>query len=736
MSRNKLGGVWVLALFLWLAAALPGQAGVLLEVTPGLGGIYKGDTVLPLQVQVTNQDDQVLTGEIYLEKRVARGQVSQELPYDYRLKVQLLPGGRQTYTMLLSPEMSNFFNYGNGDVFVVLESAGQVLGRVKPGGTNVRGGQVCLVGAMELLNSPLVAYLNKQLGNSLTVKYLPPEKLPGQGAAWDNADWLVVNSAQLAALDTNRSQILRQWLARGGVLVLPAFSSQELSPDLSSLTEHLYNRLDIPGGGQLRTYLYGRGYVLTADRPLSALAALPAELWSAWLPGTVEKGKNSFSAQSGFLAEQAGYWPLPRLVRAGTLFALWLVYLLLVGPGLYWLLKRRGRTVWMWPAVPALALLSALVIYLANPLMRAGGYRQQTLALVDVQTARERQVGLGTAVFLPRGGQLTLLPGPGFLLWPGFGDGTEGVLIQQRNEEQTISYSNVPYSSQRRLQGSGYLSGQGQIQANLHFAGDILTGTLTNGTGVDLYDCYLTAGGHRIALGEIKNGQSKQVAVRPGDWTLDWPWRGDVKPVPPDVVVQQQYEEQRRRVESEQAGTRQGEDTLLAEGRRRQMLDAAGSGEGLWFWGWSRQELPAMQVRQPGAGSGQQLVLWRQRLYLGSPGESFGLPAGTLLQASVVNQTPTAREEVCYLAEILGSACLRLTGLQLAALPELAGRSVQIYNQQKGTWETVALPWRAEAAAANQYLLPGGQVKLRLAVSEKESVSAARLLAVQGVVEK
>ncbi|MFZ5591859.1 MAG: hypothetical protein ACOY81_08665, partial [Bacillota bacterium] len=514
MGRNKLGGIWVLALFLWLAAALPGQAGVLLEVTPGLGGIYKGDTVLPLQVQVTNQDDQALTGEIRLEKRVAQGQVPQELPYDYRLAVQLPPGGRQSYTMFLSPEMSNFFNYGDGDIFVVLESAGQVLGRARPGGTNVRGGQVCLVGEMELLNSPLVAYLNKQLGNSLTVKYLPPEKLPVQGAAWDNADWLVASPAQLAALDSTRSRILKQWVARGGVLVVPGLS-HVLTPDLTALTERLYNRLDAPGGGQLKTYLYGRGFVLTADRPLSALAALPAELWATWLPGAAEKGKNALSASSSFLAEQAGYWSLPRLVRSGTLFALWLIYLLLVGPGLYWLLKRRDRTAWMWPAVPALALLTALAIYLANPLTRAGDYRQQTLALVDVQTARERQVHLGTAVFLPRGGRLVLQPGPGFLLWPVFGDGAEDVLIQQRNEEQTISYSNVPYSSQRRLQGGGYLSGQGQIQATLHFTGDILTGTLTNSTGVDLYDCYLTAGGHRIALGEIKNGQSKQVAVRP-----------------------------------------------------------------------------------------------------------------------------------------------------------------------------------------------------------------------------
>ncbi|MGQ9558156.1 MAG: hypothetical protein ACUVTU_09405 [Desulfurispora sp.] len=732
MSRNKLGGIWALALLIWLAAALPGQAGVLLEVTPGLGGIYKGDTVLPLQIQITNQDSGPLQGEIRLEKRVARGKVPQELPYDYRLAVQLSPGERRIYNMVLSPEMSNFFNYGDGDIYVVLESAGRVLGRVRPGGTNVQGGRVCLVGEMELLNSPLVAYLNKQLGNSLTVKYLPPEKLPVQGAAWDNADWLVASPAQLAALDSTRSQILKQWLARGGVLVLPG-PGHELPPDLSALQEHLYNRLDIPGGGQLKTYLYGRGFVLTADRSLSALAALPAELWSAWLPLAEEKVKNALSAQSAFLADQAGYWPLPRLVRAGTLFALWLVYLLLVGPGLYWLLKRRGRTAWMWPAVPALALLTALAIYLANPLTRVGGYRQQTLALVDVQTARERQVHLGAAVFLSRGGRLILQSGPGFLLWPGFGDRTEGVLVQQRDEEQTISYSNVPYSSQRRLQGGGYLSGQGQIQATLHFTGDILTGTLTNTTGVDLYDCYLTAGGHRIALGEIKDGQSKQVAVRPGDWIVDGPWRGDVKPVP-EAVVQQQYEEQRRRMESELAGGQQ-EDSLLEDWRRRQMLDVAQPGEGLYFWGWSRQEVPAFKVQQPGGGSGQQLVLWRQRLYLGRPGEAFGLPAGTLLPASVVNQTPTAREEVYNLAEILGSARLRLTGLQLAALPELAGRSVKIYNQQKKTWQPVELPWRVDGAAAGQYLLPGGRLKLLITAVEKD-VPQRGLLSVQGVVER
>lgn len=723
MGRNKLGGVWLWALFIWLAAALPGQAGVLLEATPGLGGIYKGEAAMPLQIQVTNQQDTPLRGEIRLEKRVSRGRAVQELPYGYRLAVQVPPGGRQNYTMLLSPEMTNYFNYGDGDLYVVLEEAGQVLGRVRPGGINVQGGRVCLVGESGMLSSPLVAYLNKQLGNSLTVKHLPPGKLPEQGAAWDNADWLVTTPEQLAALDAPRSRALKQWLARGGVLVVPELTGN-LPPVLTALTGHLYNRLDIPAGGQLNTYLYGRGFVLTADRPLAALAALPPGMWPAWLLGGADRSKDAANSGSGFLAQQAGYWPLPRLARSGTLFALWLCYLLLVGPGLYWLLKRRGRTAWMWPAVPALALLTALAIYLTNPLLQAGGYRQQTLALVDVQTARERQVHLGTALFLPRGGRLVLQPASGWEIWPGFDDGTREVLIEQRNDEQTLTYSYVPYSSQRRLQGSGYLPDEGQVEATLRFVGDTLTGTLTNRTGVDLYECYLTVGGHRrIALGDFKNGQSKEVSVRPADWGLEAPWPEAGDAIKPGKVVS--------------AELREGETRTLPDRVRQEIMDVWNRQEGIYFWGWSRQELTALQVRQPAAGNEQnRLVLWRQRLYLGSPGEAFELPAGTLLQASVVNQTPTAREEVYDLAEILGSARLRLTGLQLIAQPELAGRSVQIYNQQKEIWETVVPPWRAEAAAANQYLLPGGRIKLRVAVSEKEPQVASRLLGVQGVVEK
>ncbi|WP_067930923.1 hypothetical protein [Alicyclobacillus kakegawensis] len=214
---------------------------------------------------------------------------------------------------------------------------------------------------------------------------------------------------------------------------------------------------------------------------------------------------------------------VPSLRIWGSLFA---VYALVIGPILFFVLRRRKRESWAWVVLPLLSVVTTVGIYGFGIAQRPNGVLTEGVGVLEL-------VGDGSAeVYGMRGFMSPLVTSASVTTE----DASYGLSLAETNvralgeayvaEDGGVSarFESVGRWGVRYLYTIGAVHGQGRLNASLDSSLGTISGMVSNETSYTLEDVAVIWNHHLYELGTLRPGQSVVLDDRTKALSLDGNW--------------------------------------------------------------------------------------------------------------------------------------------------------------------------------------------------------------------
>jgi len=537
------------------------------SVEAGYGGSAKEGRWYPVKVMITNPGDD-LTGELAVFSEGETDNVA------YAEAVDLPRGSTKTvwFTLPARPSYAGgqrlaFFEGGveRGKEVPFEQKQAKVLPLMAPADALFVG---VLARDPDTLN---FLTLFSQRGMQVDTTHYTIDTFPWDAAMLDGLDIVAINDAAVDTLTEAEASELRAWIARGGRLLLAGGANFAKSAALGALSpvevtgtatttalpsfevaagerltldspftvsvgsvregETLFEENGIPlvvstryGSGQVTYVAYD-----LALQPLASWSGNP-KLWERILAGVLPYGSG---AKQGQPISMNGVWEMehaldyfPQFVPPafGSLSLLFLLYAVVVGPLLYFALKKLDRREWAWFVIPALALLTSGIIYGVGASGR-GAALAQTLAIQELDGKGGATRTASSSVFVPSGGQYSLLwEGKRTVTaqrWnEGVGQGNGGAadtIVRSDADRTVATFRNVPFwSIKKAYVAEEFVPDAGAITYTVKLAGDAIEGEVANKTPYDLYEAGVLYGDQWAKIGDVPRGERRTFRLSSG----------------------------------------------------------------------------------------------------------------------------------------------------------------------------------------------------------------------------
>lgn len=696
----------ILTLLMLTVLMVTGQAApgwcdgdVSLKARPGLAGIYKVNRPVLIDVDVDNQGGRI-TGRLAL---IPRGGEDRNR-WVYGCEVDVPAGQKGSYTIVAPGEVVS------NSSLVRLTDGYKTLAETSLEGAGVGGGMVVIPLAEKFLGSSLFSWLDKEHGGQVMVKYLPAEEFPDRSLLLGTADIIVADRESLARLGEGQKKVLSEWVRLGGGLVLSGESAASAGDALEGLIPRFSEARG--GSGPVQREPWGKGEIMFFRQALESIDDREGKVWeeigfASWSQEILGGQKmDRMQSEKNNLAEGGSYLPLARSVAMPVLVALWLTYILVVGPGLFILLKRLRRSDLAWIMVPAVALFTAAGLFTLSPVNRLKAYLSQTVSTVEIIDGDLAEISSSGAFVLPRGGTLEVGGREGMLLEPldRYAQRGGSSMAALSGSSPRVVFEGVEYGSMRQVYSYGTLQGVGTVEGTVFFKEDRLQGRIVNKTSFDLRDCRILVGKSLVELGGLASGSALD---------LDEPMsRARIVNSPREIYGS-----------GPQAAVQSRESAYIAE------IASQNKGDGeVVFMGWSDSPLMTLKVLAP-SGEGQESgrTLIRQKLAVMFPEGPFRLPAGFI--KSEVSGLGGAYGEnsegltlhngsvkVIYdLRETLQTDSFNITAIDLQKAPAEAGYTVELLNPATSGWDRIEGGSSViSGTEAQKYVSGRGVIEIRL----------------------
>ncbi len=266
----------------------------------------------------------------------------------------------------------------------------------------------------------------------------------------------------------------------------------------------------------------GRGSVWqtsfsTADNALLGWSGYPA-LWtsvlhqggfgsqSALVPLLDGQGVLSFADASESLA------PL-RIPSLSVWIFVFAAYILLVGPIVFYILRKYNRASWAWFILPTISGLTTLGIYLFGLMVRPPGLLNEGIGVLELVGDGSAETYGVQAFMSPYWGDLHFQLEPSMLALPltPSSTATEDFANVSINGKTNLTFGTAPRWSVRYVYAAGTVSNQGELQVQLISSFGMLLGTVKNNTQYPLTHLAMFWKNHMYELGDLAPGQTVPV---------------------------------------------------------------------------------------------------------------------------------------------------------------------------------------------------------------------------------
>jgi hypothetical protein len=547
LSAKLIRSIALLAVVFALAfsgsADAQGQDAITLTARAGFDGICKQAAWIPVWVNVENTGKDLearveVSFKVNGETSIYKAEVS--LPSSSRKELQFYvhPSGN-IRTLTTSLKSGNTTLAATTTTINCTPSENWIVGLVADASSNL--GEVGTI-------QPLSGLVRKTEINLADL----PERVEG----WEALDVLAISGVDTGALNREQRSALREWLARGGKLlvvggpkwqavsagldeVLPVqISATQKVGNLSALAYYLRTENPLVGGASLsdgsvreganvlveqdgiplvveRQIGFGKVIYLAADpalQPLSdwdemdALYGLllnPRSVPPRWIDGAWDNysANQALSTLSNF--------EIPSLIY----ILCWLGgYIALIGPINYLLLKRIRRNQLAWVSVPALALAFTVIAYVTGGITRGSGPILNRLAVVQAWEGQEQaQVRALVGLYSPNRATYTLQADT--LLFTPF-DESGSWLESQGDATSQLPEVRVEAGGMKSFMAEGSMTALSithDLVLQISDKNPKLTGTVTNDSPYTLKNAVIVTQGYYKRLGDLPPGKNVQI---------------------------------------------------------------------------------------------------------------------------------------------------------------------------------------------------------------------------------
>ncbi|WP_342509109.1 hypothetical protein [Sporosarcina sp. FSL K6-2383] len=425
----------------------------------------------------------------------------------------------------------------------------------------------------------LTALKKVRYGNSSTLvlvdaaKIEEKTKFPEEAIGWEAANFVIIDEYPLADLSAKQQQALLGWVRTGGILVMGGSDNSQAEAGVFAeylpLKLHGQKEIDashlvdwvVSGGfeGTFTSYeaeltadakplfevegdvlvaykKLGDGVILqtsfsVGDAPLVEMEGMTG-FWNTLL-ATGERIAPTNSPSSNYysdgpmdaIAYSVGsvneLFPSFR-VSAPIILGIIILYMILIIPVLYFILKKKDKREYTWWIIPAFAVVTSIAIFAYGAKDRIARAQIQHTAMLNVASDGSLTGYYAESLLTNKSGNFTFTTQPETTLFAAnrgddiFG-GSSSIPVHKRTMLEkdatgsTVHLRNTGYWDVATIYGQTTVEKVGTFESQLKVVDKQLTGAVTNDFSFALTDVVIWSGVEQIALGDLGPGETVQV---------------------------------------------------------------------------------------------------------------------------------------------------------------------------------------------------------------------------------
>lgn len=377
--------------------------------------------------------------------------------------------------------------------------------------------------------------------------------LPTEAQAWDMIDYLVIDEFAYSDLPEPTQQAVLQWVQQGGHVITG--SSGNLEAELGNLSDYLPLALadpiqvSVPGlenpvpafaatakdGAVVK--LQNDGQVLAATQPIGSgnLTQMSFSL-----------GDETVSAQKGYSQMLSNFFPAPPAnynsmggqsildymtyevgdvnelfesfaVSKPFIIAIIFLYIVLIVPVLYIVLKKKDKREYAWFIIPVVALLTSLALFAYGAKDRIGNPQIQQTGFFEVDADDGLKGYYVNSLLSNRGGDYQFTaPASTTMTYRLASEFSEtqpylSAMMEKGAASNQITLRNMRYWSVESIMGQSYIENTGNFNIELEVAEGKVIGTIRNNFPFGVDDVSIWTGTRLLDLGNLNPGEELAV---------------------------------------------------------------------------------------------------------------------------------------------------------------------------------------------------------------------------------
>ncbi|MFI8686457.1 hypothetical protein [Rossellomorea sp. NPDC077527] len=403
-------------------------------------------------------------------------------------------------------------------------------------------------------------------GNRVQALTLTKETFPEEGVGLQMLDYIVIDQFNVTELSQNQQKALKRWVENGGVLMVGAaprleeslgsvatmlpLTIQEVETELSDTSSFnvkksikaSFNTLPIFKGkvksdaeiivkqGDVPLVTKsdrGLGEVWQTSFSLGDPALNDWENYDEWFANMLSKtepyyllgqqnGDQSFLERIYYdVADSNELFPSTNF-KVSTLVIILILYLIVIVPLLYFLLRKLDKREQAWWIIPALSILVSTGIFVTGAKDRISKPHLNQMSVLKVEDDKSAH-GISAFTALSNSGgnydfvsdknQLELTPAR-MRNNPGGGNQYKFAIEELSKDERKIIFRDVEYWSTRTVLGTSEREDLGSFIPELVLKDKTITGKIKNEFPYDFTDLYIWSGSRIYRVGEVKAGET------------------------------------------------------------------------------------------------------------------------------------------------------------------------------------------------------------------------------------
>lgn len=394
-------------------------------------------------------------------------------------------------------------------------------------------------------------------------------QFPTDKAAYDIANFLVIDEYVLADLNEKQQQAILDWVQTGGVVLvgasnntsaelgllseqlpltlsdvrktlkaetLTAFANKEFTEDVSffgsKVNEGSRILMKSDKDAAVAMKSIGSGAIIQTafslgDEPLSKqanytflLTEIMKKVNGSYVNQMNQNYGENFKEQMTYEIGQTNELFPSFQVSTPLMIGIVIIYIILVGPLLYFLLKRKDKREHAWWIIPTISIVASVAIFAYGAKDRLARPQIQQVSFYKVQDDESLSGYYVESLLSNRSGNFTFESDEGTSMvaskrMDSF-SGSNGsvmnlsILQEQANSDQ-LTVRDVGYWSVSSVLGDSLIKDAGKFVIDLTVDGGIVRGTVKNDFPFALKDIAIWSGSKMIQLGDLSPNESLQV---------------------------------------------------------------------------------------------------------------------------------------------------------------------------------------------------------------------------------